>query len=110
MSKGKTRPGVGGIGGYASITSANPDKVAQEIMDRDRFEAVGGGLDSSFDSEEMDQELRDKVEGQMKLLKPEEGDEEEEEDKYNFSQNTDLTYYGMMDADEKLVTLNNRVQ
>ena len=38
------------------------------MIEREKFEAMGGGSDSSFDSEEMYPEMRDKVKGQMKLI------------------------------------------
>ena len=52
VSKGKTKD---------YLYKADTAKVAKEIMDQDRMEAAG--LDSSFDSGELDEELRDRVEG-----------------------------------------------
>lgn len=52
VSKGKTKD---------YLYQADTEKVAKEIMDQDRMEAAG--LDSSFNSGELDEELRDRVEG-----------------------------------------------
>ena len=60
-------------------------------------------MDSSFDSEEFDAELRDHVEG-AKV----ENDVVSEDEDNEIAQNTDLTYYDKMNADEKILTLKNR--
>ena len=62
-----------------------------------------GGADSDIDSDELDEEMRDKVMGAANN-----SSSEDEEDKENLAQNVDLTYYNMMSADEKLMTLRNR--
>ena len=62
-----------------------------------------GGADSDIDSDELDEEMRDKVMGAANN-----SSSEDEEDKENLAQNVDLTYYNMMSADEKLLTLRNR--
>ena len=62
-----------------------------------------GGVDSDIDSDELDEEMRDKVMGAANN-----SSSEDEEDKENLAQNVDLTYYNMMSADEKLLTLRNR--
>ena len=62
-----------------------------------------GGVDSDIDSEELDEEMRDKVMGGANN-----SSSEDEEDKEDLTQNVDLTYYSMMSADEKLMTLRNR--
>ena len=62
-----------------------------------------GGVDSDIDSDELDEEMRDKVMGAANN-----SSSEDEEDKENLAQNFDLTYYNMMSADEKLLTLRNR--
>ncbi len=60
-------------------------------------------MDSSFDSEEFDAELRDHVDG-TKVDK----DVVSEDDDAEIAQNTDLTYYDKMNPDEKILTLKNR--
>ena len=62
-----------------------------------------GGADSDIDSDELDEEMRDKVMGAANN-----SSSEDEEDKENLAENVDLTYYNMMSADEKLMTLRNR--
>ena len=87
----------------------DPDKVAREIIERGKYEDAVGGLDSSIDSEEFDQEMRDVVDGGGEEAKGHgaavSGDKADD-----FSKNTDLTYYSMMDPDEKLLTLRNRAK
>ena len=67
------------------------------------MERVAGGVDSSIDSEELDEEMRDRVMGAANN-----SSSDNEEDKEDLTQNVDLTYYSMMTADEKLMTLKNR--
>ena len=54
--KGKTRPGM------VDFNAMNAEKVAQQIIDDERYEK--GGLDSSLDSDEFDQEFRDKFDAE----------------------------------------------
>ena len=63
------------------------------------------GLDSSFDSDELDEEMRDKVKGQDLDNLSDLSDLDED-----FSKNIDMTYYTVMNPDEKLMTLRNRAQ
>ena len=91
--KGKIRP----QSGYYSrpIGDANADKIAQDIINEDKKSKVAGGLDSSFDSDELDKELRDKVN---------ENDSVDSGDSSDGAllHNTDLTYYDVMNPDEKI--------
>lgn len=54
----------------------------------------------------MDQELRDRVQDSD----VEELSELSAQDEDDFKKNTDLTYYGMMNPDEKILTLTNRAK
>ena len=57
-------------------------------------------IDSSLDSDEFDAEIRDKVKAEGV-----EGDSEQDDGEFG---NTDLKYYDIMDANDKLATLTNR--
>ena len=87
------------------INPKEADKVAREMLERDKYEEAVGGLDSSIDSEEFDREVRDQVDGNQA-----EGAATGGGDKHDFSKNSDLTYYSLMDQDEKLMTLQNRAK
>ena len=53
--------------------------------------------------DEMDEEMRDRMMNDEKFGADSDSDGEED-----FTQNTDMTYYTMMNADEKIMTLRNR--
>ena len=74
------------------INPKEADKVAREILERDKYEEAVGGLDSSIDSEEFDREVRDQVDGNQA-----DGAAVGGGDKHDFSKNSDLTYYSLMD-------------
>jgi len=73
------------------------------MIDQEKYEAVGG-LDSSVDEDELDEEMRDKVVGE-----PRESDSDDSVES-DLAKNMDLTHYGKMDIDTKLLTLRNRVK
>ena len=70
-------------------------------MEQERIDAAG--LDSDDDMDEMDEEMRDRMMNDEKFGADSDSDGEED-----FTQNTDMTYYTMMNADEKIMTLRNR--
>ena len=72
-------------------------------MDEEKKANAMGGHDSSFDSEELDQELRDKVDSNY------DSDGSNNSSDGAMIHNTDLTYYDVMNPDEKILTLNNRM-
>ena len=65
---------------------------------------MAGGLDSSYDSDELDEELRDKVND----AKSDNSENSGNSSDGAMLHNTDLTYYDVMNPDEKIVTLRNR--
>ena len=73
-------------------------------MDEDKKANAAGGLDSSFDSEELNEELKDKV-NDHSINSDDSGNSSDGA----LLHNTDLTYYEVMNPDEKILTLNNRM-
>lgn len=107
--KGKRPPSGRMAVNQNSVSKRDAEKIAQEIIDNEKKEQVAGGLDSDIDSDELDEEMRDRIKGQPGVVGEDSlssGQEEFEE----FAKNTDLTYYKMMNADEKLMTLKNRTE
>mmetsp|Transcript_11102 Transcript_11102/g.14959 ORF Transcript_11102/g.14959 Transcript_11102/m.14959 type:complete len:88 (+) Transcript_11102:965-1228(+) len=86
------------VGNFASNQTEDAQKAAEKIIAEARYEDLGG-LDSSIDEDELEEELRDRVEGSNQKAAKEGSDEEE------ISKNIDLTYYNSMNVDEKIVTL-----
>lgn len=74
-------------------------------MDEEKKVNAAGGLDSSFDSEELDEELKDKVNDAKSFNSDDSGNSSDGA----LLHNTDLTYFDVMNPDEKICTLNNRM-
>lgn len=78
---------------YNSTSVQDAEKVAQDILKEGKYEDMGG-LDSSIDSDEFDEELRDQVSNENGSAAKAQGSEDEE-----VANNTDMTYYAAMNID-----------